>query len=236
MLLMAIPLSVLGILFGAAIGNGVGKSLASPVRLRGYAPEEGTMLLLFRNSDYADALLEINGGEVEEQPDEDEDEADATDDVYSERRRGIRRDGRDVSADHHRARHPREPAQMLGLAAARAARAGVPPVSAEGAAAAGQLHPSGGRRAGAVRGGCGTWRVAAGRQLRWAGRMMRDFLDVPPRSLHGYRTAYPRVSKQGTDPDNGLASVEALYLAHHILGRPLEGLLDHYRWATEFPK
>jgi pre-rRNA-processing protein TSR3 len=69
---------------------------------------------------------------------------------------------------------------------------------------------------------------------RWAGRMTRDFLDVPPRSLHGYRTAYPRVSKQGTDPDNGLASVEALYLAHHILGRPLEGLLDHYRWATDF--
>jgi len=69
---------------------------------------------------------------------------------------------------------------------------------------------------------------------RWADRMARAFLDVPPRSLHGYCTAYPRVSKQGTDPDNGLASVEALYLAHHILGRPLAGLLDHYRWATEF--
>jgi pre-rRNA-processing protein TSR3 len=42
------------------------------------------------------------------------------------------------------------------------------------------------------------------------------------------------VSKLGTDPDNGLASVEALYLAHHILGRPVEGLLDHYHWAAEF--
>jgi pre-rRNA-processing protein TSR3 len=69
---------------------------------------------------------------------------------------------------------------------------------------------------------------------RWAEKMTRDFLDVPPRSLHGYRTAYPRVSKLGTDPSNGLASVEALYLAHHILGRPVEGLLDHYRWAAEF--
>ena len=69
---------------------------------------------------------------------------------------------------------------------------------------------------------------------RWAGKMTRAFLDVPPRSLHGYRTAYPRVSKQGTDPDNGLASVEALYLAHHILGRPLGSLLDHYHWAAEF--
>ena len=69
---------------------------------------------------------------------------------------------------------------------------------------------------------------------RWAGAMERDFLDVPPRSLHGYRTAYPRASKLGTDPGNGLASVEALFLAYHILGRPTAGLLDHYRWAEEF--
>jgi pre-rRNA-processing protein TSR3 len=69
---------------------------------------------------------------------------------------------------------------------------------------------------------------------RWAGVMTRDFGDVPPRSLHGWQTAYPRVSKRGTDPDNGLASVEALFLAHHILGRPTAGLLDHYRWGAEF--
>ena len=69
---------------------------------------------------------------------------------------------------------------------------------------------------------------------RWAGSMTRDFADIPPRSLSGYRTAYPRSSKLGTDPDNGLASVEALYLAYHILGRPLEGLLDHYRWKDDF--
>lgn len=69
---------------------------------------------------------------------------------------------------------------------------------------------------------------------RWAEAMTRDFLDVPPRSLHGYRTAYPRVSKLGTDPDNGLASIEALVIAYHILGRPLDGLLDQYRWAEAF--
>lgn len=72
----------------------------------------------------------------------------------------------------------------------------------------------------------GSWRRAAA--------MIRDFLDVPPRSLHGYRTAYPRVSKLGTDPDHGLATVEALFLAYHILGRPTAGLLDHYHWAEEF--
>ncbi len=69
---------------------------------------------------------------------------------------------------------------------------------------------------------------------RWADRMSDRFRDVPPRSLHGYRTSYPRVSKTGTDPANGLASVEALFLAYHVLGRPTAGLLDHYRWAQEF--
>ena len=69
---------------------------------------------------------------------------------------------------------------------------------------------------------------------RWASEMTRVFLDVPPRSLQGFRTAYPRVSKLGTDPDNGLASVEALFLAYHLIGRPTAGLLDHYRWKDEF--
>jgi pre-rRNA-processing protein TSR3 len=69
---------------------------------------------------------------------------------------------------------------------------------------------------------------------RWAESMAQAFGQVAPRALHGYRTAYPRVSKLGTDPDNGLASIEALFVAYHILGRPTEGLLDHYRWADEF--
>lgn len=69
---------------------------------------------------------------------------------------------------------------------------------------------------------------------RWAAAMTRDFADIPPRSLHGWKTAYPRCSRQGTDPDNGLATVEALVVAYHLLGRPIDGLLDHYRWAEEF--
>ncbi|PWT84147.1 MAG: hypothetical protein C5B58_05210 [Acidobacteria bacterium] len=69
---------------------------------------------------------------------------------------------------------------------------------------------------------------------RWARSMTPDFEHVQPRSLAGYHSAYPRVSKLGTDPDNGLASIEALYLAYHILGRPTEGLLGHYHWAEEF--
>ena len=40
--------------------------------------------------------------------------------------------------------------------------------------------------------------------------------------------------EQVLEGPNGLASVEALFLAHYLLGRPVEGLLDHYRWAAEF--
>jgi pre-rRNA-processing protein TSR3 len=69
---------------------------------------------------------------------------------------------------------------------------------------------------------------------RRADSMNRTFSHVPPRSLHGYRTAYPRVSKSGTDPEEGLATVEALFLAYRIFGRSTTGLLDHFRWRDEF--
>lgn len=69
---------------------------------------------------------------------------------------------------------------------------------------------------------------------RWAAVMTKAFAQVPARSLSGYRTAYPRVSKLYVDPPEGLATVEALFLAHHILGRPTARLLDHYRWKDEF--
>jgi pre-rRNA-processing protein TSR3 len=69
---------------------------------------------------------------------------------------------------------------------------------------------------------------------RWTEVMTKQFVAVPPRSLTGYRTAYPRVSKMYQDPPEGLATVEALYLALHILRRTTEGLLDHYRWRQEF--
>ena len=52
-----------------------------------------------------------------------------------------------------------------------------------------------------------------------------------PESL---KTAYPRVSKTHLDPARGLASVEALYTARQMQGRPVEGLLDHYHWRDDF--
>lgn len=50
----------------------------------------------------------------------------------------------------------------------------------------------------------------------------------------GLKTAYPRVSKIVEDPDAGLASVEALYLARKLLGDDDPTLLAHYHWRDAF--
>jgi pre-rRNA-processing protein TSR3 len=49
-------------------------------------------------------------------------------------------------------------------------------------------------------------------------------------------TAYPRYQTGCIFPEQGLASVEALYLAYLILGRSTEGILDNYHWKIEFLK
>lgn len=55
-----------------------------------------------------------------------------------------------------------------------------------------------------------------------------------PRSLPPVPTAYPRRNAEGADPSEGLATVEALYLALRLLGRDDPSLLDGYRWREEF--
>lgn len=54
--------------------------------------------------------------------------------------------------------------------------------------------------------------------------------SIPPE----YATAYPRKQEDCSDPDRGLASVEALYIAYYLMGRPVDGLLDHYYWKGSF--
>jgi pre-rRNA-processing protein TSR3 len=54
--------------------------------------------------------------------------------------------------------------------------------------------------------------------------------SLPPSLL----TAYPRISKISSDPARGLASVEALYAARLLQGRPVQGLLDQYHWRAGF--
>lgn len=59
--------------------------------------------------------------------------------------------------------------------------------------------------------------------------------DPVRRSIpEGIATAYPRRSRTHPDPEAGLASVEALYLARRILGDADETLLDGYHWRVSF--
>lgn len=58
---------------------------------------------------------------------------------------------------------------------------------------------------------------------------------VPRRKLpHGFQTAYPRRQDDCPDPQAGLASIEALYIAYHIMGKSAAGLLDNYYWKEKF--
>lgn len=50
----------------------------------------------------------------------------------------------------------------------------------------------------------------------------------------GVCTAYPRKSRLFEDPEAGLASIEALYLALKLLGDDDPSLLDGYHWKDEF--
>lgn len=76
----------------------------------------------------------------------------------------------------------------------------------------------------------GTWKHAAvmSRQLPYPEKWVRRSLPSE------FRTAYPRKQTDCIAPERGLASVEALYIAHLILGYETRGLLDHYYWKKEF--
>jgi pre-rRNA-processing protein TSR3 len=71
---------------------------------------------------------------------------------------------------------------------------------------------------------------------RWLPALERGLRGEPIRRSipAGVRTAYPRRSRVYDDPDAGLASAEALYVALRILGRDDPSLLDGYHWRTEF--
>ncbi len=73
----------------------------------------------------------------------------------------------------------------------------------------------------------GTWKLAA--------VMEGQVPLLEARSLpNHFRTAYPRRQTECPDPEAGLSSLEALFIAYFILGRPLDGLLDRYYWKEAF--
>lgn len=73
----------------------------------------------------------------------------------------------------------------------------------------------------------GTW--------KYASIMENQLPKIEKRSIpQGFITAYPRKQTACPDPEIGLASIEALYIAYHLLGYPFEGLLDNYYWKEDF--
>lgn len=58
--------------------------------------------------------------------------------------------------------------------------------------------------------------------------------ELEHRRLPKLITAYPRKSKLFEDPDEGLASIEALYAALALLGEARPELLAGYFWKDEF--
>jgi pre-rRNA-processing protein TSR3 len=58
--------------------------------------------------------------------------------------------------------------------------------------------------------------------------------ELEHRRLPKLITAYPRKSKQFEDPEQGLASIEALYAALALLGEVRGELLESYRWKEDF--
>lgn len=76
----------------------------------------------------------------------------------------------------------------------------------------------------------GTWRYAQVME-----KVIPDFSTLKKRRLPpNILTAYPRRQQDCPDPSFGLASVEALAVAYLLLGRKLDGLLDHYHWKDAF--
>lgn len=58
--------------------------------------------------------------------------------------------------------------------------------------------------------------------------------ELVHRRLPALTTAYPRKSTIAVDPEQGLASIEALYAALALLGDERPELLAQYRWRDEF--
>lgn len=72
-----------------------------------------------------------------------------------------------------------------------------------------------------------TWRLLPQIEACLIGEGVRRTLPEVP-------TAYPRTSKIAEDPSEGLASVEALFLAKLLLGERDDTLLEGYYWRLQF--
>lgn len=76
----------------------------------------------------------------------------------------------------------------------------------------------------------GTWRYAETMAKNTPGLETLVKRSIPKHFV----TAYPRRQEDCLDPSRGLASIEAIYIAYHLMGRDTSGLLDHYHWKELF--
>jgi len=76
----------------------------------------------------------------------------------------------------------------------------------------------------------GTWRYACVMKAQVSQLRLCKRRKIPDT----WRTAYPRKQSEWVDPEQGLASVEAMYAAASITKTPMEGILDHYYWKERF--
>lgn len=76
----------------------------------------------------------------------------------------------------------------------------------------------------------GTWRYAAQMLKAVDAQQVISRRTLPSH----FRTAYPRRQEDCPDPERGLSSLEAIYIAHSLLGRDCSGLLDQYYWRDQF--
>lgn len=76
----------------------------------------------------------------------------------------------------------------------------------------------------------GTWK----RAVQMEKELFNNF-KVERRSLPStFKTAYPRRQLDCKNPEQGLASIEALYIAYLLTKRDAKGLLDNYYWKDLF--
>jgi pre-rRNA-processing protein TSR3 len=77
-----------------------------------------------------------------------------------------------------------------------------------------------------------TWKYADKIIKKYSSNTSLEKRSIPKH----YQTAYPRCQTHCPDPNRGLASIEALYIAFLITGKPAETLLDNYHWKELFLK
>jgi pre-rRNA-processing protein TSR3 len=65
-------------------------------------------------------------------------------------------------------------------------------------------------------------------------KSMKGKLPVLVSIPSGFVTAYPRKSKDGSDPSGGLATIEAIFIAAAFLGNWDESLFDEYYFGDSF--